>query len=63
MLATPASRSATIAGRPGTPEDYERNVMSALRAAGVAVIAMTGARDIIVLPSAAGAIARATGAG
>ncbi len=61
MLATPASRRATIAGRRGAPEDYERNVMPALRAAGVPVIAMTGARDTIVLPSAAGDIARATG--
>lgn len=61
MLATPASRRSTLTGRPKTPEDYDRNLLPAIKAAGVPVIAMTGAHDVIVLPFTAGLIAKASG--
>jgi non-heme chloroperoxidase len=61
MLATPATRAATLMGRPATPEDYDKNVMPAIRSAGIPVLAMTGAQDQVVLPSTARDIARVTG--
>jgi pimeloyl-ACP methyl ester carboxylesterase len=61
MLATPATRAATLMGRPATPEDYDKNVMPAIKSAGIPVLAMTGAQDKVVLPSTAQDIARVTG--
>ena len=60
MLATPQSRSACLQGRPTKPEDYDKGVMAEIRLAGLPVVALTGDKDGIVLPTSAAHIARST---
>lgn len=61
MMATPASRAATLFGRPKVLENYDRSVLPALKAAAIPVVALTGSKDVIVLPFGAERAAAASG--